>query len=234
MAYAPENTLGSFAMAIEMGADMVECDVLLTRDGVPVVIHDATLDRTTDGSGAVVGATLEEIKRLDAGRWFDARFAGERVPTLTELLDLARGRCTVMIEVKGAGDPVVASAVAAAVRAVRMEREVVVISFDPVALQETKRRAPSISTGLAFGDSAVDPVADAAALGADGLSAIWKSVTPDLMARARAAGLWVEAWTVDDPTEMRRLAALGVAGITTNRPDRLRSALSQQDLDHSR
>jgi len=87
-AYAPENTLAGFALAAEQGVTWVEFDVRLTRDGVPVLIHDDSLDRTTNGFGPVVNATLKEIKALDAGSWFDPRFAGEEVPTLAEALDV--------------------------------------------------------------------------------------------------------------------------------------------------
>src|SRR5919197_4354903 len=91
MGYAPENTLASFELAVEQGADVVELDVHLSRDGQVVVIHDEQLDRTTDGRGLVGDRTLDELKRLDAGSWFDPRFAGQRIPTLHEVLAWASG-----------------------------------------------------------------------------------------------------------------------------------------------
>ncbi|HET8644390.1 MAG TPA: glycerophosphodiester phosphodiesterase family protein, partial [Vicinamibacteria bacterium] len=98
-AHRPENTLASFASALEVGADLVELDVQLTRDGHPVVIHDPTVDRTTDGQGKVVDFTLPELRRLSAGYpgRFGAAYAGERVPTLAQVLNFLRGRCKVMI-----------------------------------------------------------------------------------------------------------------------------------------
>src|SRR5271156_4282030 len=99
----PENTLAAFRAAIDAGADMCELDVHLTRDGVVVVIHDEEVDRTTDGKGRVAEMTLAEIKRLDAGARYDRRFTGETIPTLEEVFDLVEGRCSLNIELKGAG-----------------------------------------------------------------------------------------------------------------------------------
>jgi glycerophosphoryl diester phosphodiesterase len=104
-AYAPENTLASFALAKEMGADWFELDSTLTRDGQVIVIHDDTLDRTTNGKGPVADMTLAQLKQLDAGAWKDPKFAGERLPTLAEALDLARKRrIGVYLEIKNSAD----------------------------------------------------------------------------------------------------------------------------------
>ena len=97
---APENTLAAFEAAIRQGVDAIELDVRLTEDGVPVVLHDDTLDRTTDGQGPVDALSYQLLRRLDAGAWFGSAFRGERVPTLTEALECARGRCGVNVEIK--------------------------------------------------------------------------------------------------------------------------------------
>ena len=96
----PENTLAAFEAAIEAGAVMIELDVMLSRDRKVVVIHDATLDRTTNGKGSVADLTLAELKQLDAGSWFDAQFVGQQIPELSEVLDLVNGRAYVNIEIK--------------------------------------------------------------------------------------------------------------------------------------
>lgn len=103
-AYAPENTLAAFRLAAEMGAHWFELDCTLSKDGEVIVIHDDDLERTTDGEGLVADLTLPELKRTDAGSWFDPRFAGERLPTLGEALDFARGRIGVYIEIKDSDD----------------------------------------------------------------------------------------------------------------------------------
>src|SRR5207247_1736958 len=100
MGYAPENTFASYERAVALGVDAVECDVHLSADGVPVVIHDHTLDRTTDGRGPVRDHTLEQLKRLDAGAWRGAEFAGQRLPTLDELLGWCASRVPLPIELK--------------------------------------------------------------------------------------------------------------------------------------
>ena len=103
-AYAPENTIAAFGLAHEMGADWFELDCTLTRDDEIIVIHDDTVDRTTDGTGRVVELTLEDLKKLDAGTWKDPKYAGERLPTLLESLNFARDRIGVYIEIKDSDD----------------------------------------------------------------------------------------------------------------------------------
>ncbi len=99
-ALAPENTMAAFAMAVELGADAIELDLHVSRDGELVVIHDHTLDRTTDGEGPVHTRSLQELKRLDAGRWFGESFAGQRIPTLAEVLDRFSGKIPLALEIK--------------------------------------------------------------------------------------------------------------------------------------
>src|SRR5260370_855398 len=128
----PENTLASFRSAIELGVDLIECDVHLSDDGGLAVIHDHLLDRTTDGSGLVRDYTMAELKRFDAGSWKDPRFAGERIPSLGEVLAVARGRVGVAIEIKNLPLPYagIEDAVVRAVKEAGMVNEVVGISFD--------------------------------------------------------------------------------------------------------
>ena len=148
---APENTLAAFEKAIEVGADMFELDVLLSRDGRVVVIHDDTLDRTTDGEGKVAAFTLAELKKLDAGSWFSAEFAGERIPTLEEALRLAKGCILVNVEIKteAVGRGVVAKALEV-IDELDMKDNVVISSFDPTALAKARELHPGIRTASLF------------------------------------------------------------------------------------
>ncbi|MDZ7689984.1 MAG: glycerophosphodiester phosphodiesterase family protein [Balneolaceae bacterium] len=99
-AYYPENTMAAFRGAVDMGAEMIELDILLSKDGVPVAFHDARLGSHTNGSGRLENYTLEQLKQLDAGAWFDAKFTGQRIPTLDEVLEFAKGKIALNIEIK--------------------------------------------------------------------------------------------------------------------------------------
>lgn len=151
LAIAPENTMASFDRAWRDGADLIEMDVRLSADGRVVVIHDALVDRTTDGSGLVSEMPLAEIKRLDAGAWFDPRFAGERVPTLVEVLEWAKWRLPLLLELKfhpyGSFDPALVPAVMADVVERGMADQVAMISYQPRALVQVKSLAPYIQAG---------------------------------------------------------------------------------------
>jgi glycerophosphoryl diester phosphodiesterase len=151
LAVAPENTMRSFELAWRGGADLVELDVRLSADGHVVVMHDALVDRTTDGTGFIAEKTLAEIKQLDAGRWFDPRFAGERVPTLAEVLRWAKARIGLLLELKfhpyGAFEPTLVPAVMADVVNAEMADQVAAISYQPRALVQLKAIAPYIQAG---------------------------------------------------------------------------------------
>lgn len=151
---APENTLVSFARALDDGADVIELDVRLTADGHVVVIHDETVDRTTNGQGRVAALTWDALRRLDAGAWFGPQFAGERIPALAEVLAWARGRIRVLIELKyspfGAFQRQLVPPVLAVVAEQAMDDQVAFISYAPQALGQVKALAPHIPCGPLF------------------------------------------------------------------------------------
>ena len=215
----PENTLAAFRRAAALGAGMVELDVQLTRDGEVVVIHDATLERTTDGHGPVRHRTLGEIRALDAGAWFGPSFRGEVVPTLAEVL--ATFPHVVNVELKPCGaDGLEPSALAVVEGAGALDR-VVFSSFDGAALE--RLRACSVRATLAVlweYDPVPEAVRRARRVAARALHLRKEAATPEALAIAAAADLLVRVWTVNAPAEFTRLAAAGVAGIFTDHPER--------------
>jgi glycerophosphoryl diester phosphodiesterase len=226
-ARAPENTLAAFRLAIDTGAPAVECDVHLSADGVPVVIHDERVDRTTTGSGRVSSLTAAELRALDAGCWFGRAFAGERLPALDDVLAVCAGRARVFVELKAGGGPALAEAALAALA--RSPASAAVISFDPVLVRAVAQRRPDLALGWLIshpylkrrGPAAA--VAAARALGAGFVAPQHTAADRRLVDTAHAAGLPVSVWTVDDAETMRRLGSqehgAGVDAITTNRPD---------------
>lgn len=219
--HAPENTMASFAKGIELGVDAVETDVHLSRDGELVLIHDHTVNRTTDGRGFIKDMTLAELKTLDAGSWYDPRFAEERIPTLAELLERAKGRVGVAIEIKNGPIwyPGIAEKTVHAVRRHGMERQVILISFDHLVLREAKTIAPEIATGILYVGGLADPVAAARAAQADSLNPNWSYVTPELVRAAHAAGLAVSVWNPNDLATLRGLNDMGVDSAGTDYPE---------------
>jgi glycerophosphoryl diester phosphodiesterase len=218
--HAPENTLASFALAAEMGADAVECDVHLSADGVPVVIHDDSLERTTSGRGPVTARTLAELKSLDAGR-------GQTIPTLAELLAWCRDRIPLSIEIKngpiyhrGLPDRVVDL-----VREHGMVDRTSVISFDHFAIRRVKELEPRLAVGALFAARPIDGPAIARAAMADALLPHWGFATPDFVESAHAAGLAVSVWTVNEEAALRTVVDAGVDAIATDYPDRILAAL---------
>jgi glycerophosphoryl diester phosphodiesterase len=229
MGHCPENTMASFERGLDLGADWIELDVHLTADGALAVIHDESVDRTTDGHGLVKDHTLEELKLLDAGAWFSPAFAGQRIPTLDEVLVWARERGTVVdIEIKNAPIyyPGIEEAVVAALDRSAMTEQVIVISFDHAAAQRVKELDSRIATGVLYAGRPVDAGLGLARLaGADSLLPHWAYVTRADVQAAHAAGLSVAPWTTSDPNVLRSLVATGVDAIGTNHPDVLRAIL---------
>lgn len=228
-AYEPENTLRAFQRAIEMGATMIELDVHVSRDGFPVIMHDADVARTTDGTGRLGDLSLAEIQRLDAGQ-------GERVPTLEQVIDLVRGRAQLYVELKGQQTPAV---VVDTLRRTGFCDEAIVGSFYPWLPQRVKFLEPAVRTSIlvAARDRQVDFVDWALAVEADYVHPCWEAavpaphglLTPELIADIRRHGLGIVVWHEERPGELRQLAKLDVDGICTNTPDVL-AAILEDDL----
>ncbi len=228
-AVAPPNTLAAFRRAAELGADGIELDVHLSADGVPVVIHDFTVDATTDGQGRVRDMPLAALKELDAGSRFDPAFAGERIPTLEEVFAEVGDRLLINVELKsipGNDYPGLEEAVAAQIARHGLAERALVSSFNPLALRRMRRIAPHIPLGFLYETAPLSRVARLAAALIPGLrpEAIhpwWGMVTAAAVRRAHARGQRVVVWTVDDETAMRRLIGWRVDAIITNYPDRM-------------
>jgi glycerophosphoryl diester phosphodiesterase len=224
--HSPENTLAAYERAVQLGAGFIETDLHLTRDAQFVAIHDPTLERTTNGRGSVRDFTLAELRRLDAGKWFDRDFMGQRIPTLDEILDFARKNDVIFyLEVKYDAAWGMHHSLMAALQNAQNAARTIVISFDQTTLAALRRVDASIMMGLLGDEPGADYVKDALELGARQLCPQSSLVTPDLVERAHGADLQVATWTVDDVEEMRRMIAAGVDGIMTNFPDRLRALI---------
>ncbi len=231
-AHAPENTLAAFRAALLAGADMVEFDVGLTRDLVPVVLHDATLDRTTDGRGRLAAHTLAEISRLDAGSWFGPGFAAERIPTLEQALDLLVGRIQINIEVKPevleqVDAPQAAALALGPVRQRGILGSVLFSSFSQEVLDALRLAEPAARVGVLADRAYPIPaiVGRLAELGAASFHPDEADLTPDLAAAVHAAGAlllpWARGGRNTEPA-MRRALSLGADGFFADDPALLR------------
>lgn len=218
---APENTLAAFRAAIALGADGVELDVQASRDGVPVVIHDVTLERTTDGRGAVHDHTAAGLTAMEAGLWFDPPHPGERLPTLATVLALlAPSGLEVHVELKTARvqTPGLVAAVLDELAGAGMEGRAVLSSYNHHDLREARRLDPRVACAALTYEALLEPWEYAVRHGFQGLHPHHLTVNAELVAGCRAAGLAVRPYTVDDPAEAARLLALGVDGLITNEP----------------
>jgi glycerophosphoryl diester phosphodiesterase len=230
-AKAPENTLAAVRLAMEIGADMVEIDITVSSDGHVVVIHDETLERTTNGRGAVAEHSLAELRELDAGSWFAPRYLGEPIPTLGEVLDLVRGRMLLNVEIKPEAVTLGAPRlVAELIMERRMAAHVVVSSFAPAALDALRREAPEIRTASLYNDElhrGLTPRDIVEEVGATAFNIDHRSLSRETLASCRELGLPVSVYTVNDLTRMKELVAIGVDAIFTDRPDALIELLEE-------
>jgi glycerophosphoryl diester phosphodiesterase len=228
---APENTVAAIREAIEIGADMAEIDVTLTADNRVVVIHDETLQRTTNGSGNVAEHDFDEIRSLDAGSWFAPQFAGEKVPTLGEVLDLVKGQILLNVEIKSeAVDRGISDKVAAAIKERGMTDQVIVSSFSPTALEQMHAVAPEIRTAVLYNKElqrGQDPVEIVRGLGASAFNIRGSRLKAKMLRSCREQGIPVAVYTVDKPRKMKRWVKKGIDAIFTNHPDRLLEVLEK-------
>ncbi|MGH9716573.1 MAG: glycerophosphodiester phosphodiesterase [Candidatus Acidiferrales bacterium] len=227
--HAPENTLAAFERAVQLGALFIETDIHLTRDARFVAIHDATLDRTTNGHGAVHEFTLAELRELDAGLWFDRQFSGQRIPTLDEVLAFSSKHDVVFyFEIKYDSAWGMHHALAAALHGSGNEARSIVISFDPATVLSLRRLDASIMLGLLAEDAKPGLVKKAQDCGARQICPRFDSVTPELISEAHRLDLHVVTWTVNEREKMRAAIDRGVDGIMTDVPDRLRAVIEDK------
>ena len=226
--HAPENTLAAFKKAVALGATFIETDLQLSRDARFVAIHDDTLDRTTNGQGKVHDQTLATLRRIDAGSWFGSEYAGERIPTLEEILEFSKKNDIVFyLELKPSGSWGGEHALIGALRESGEVARVVVISFDPTILAGLRKIEPTLMTGVLYDGQLADPLKTAVDVGGRQLVARGDLVTPAMIVEARKRDLQVVCWTVNHPAHIRLLIAAGVDGIMSDYPDRLVAALKK-------
>ncbi len=238
-AEAPENTMASFRLAAEVGCDLLEFDLHLSKDDVLVVIHDDTLGRTTNGRGLVRDHTWDELARLDAGSRFATRFAGERIPRFEEVAAWAKEKGVVLsCEIKQPTParglppyPGIERTVGAVLRAHGLERQVLVHSFDHPTIQRFAALMPDVPTAVSYGGGTfVEPFMLARAAGACGIHPWWAWASPEVCATAHQEGAHVHAWGTPEPTDPDVTATLvraGVDSLDTNDPRRLLPILTE-------
>jgi glycerophosphoryl diester phosphodiesterase len=231
-AHAPENTLAAFDLALRHEADAFELDAKLSADGHVVVIHDQTVERTTDGQGDVQGMTLAALKELDAGSFFDIAFRGERIPTLAQVFEAFGHKTFINVELTNYASPEddLPAQVVELVKHHRLEKRVLFSSFNPRALLKAKRLIPEVPVGLlalpgrrgwwarSWLGRMLVPY--------DAIHPEMADVTAGLVSSAHHRGHRVNVWTVNQPEDMQRLFALGVDGIFTDDPRLARHVLA--------
>ncbi len=217
---APENTITAFALAVEQAADGIELDVQLSADGIPVVLHDSTVDRTTNGRGSVSKFTIEQLQSLDAGD-------GRPIPTLDQIFEIFGPTLLYNVELKSGfwPDRNLAAAVADRIEGHRLEEHVLVSSFSLLAIRQARS---TLSPRIPVAHLRMTSTAawKHRLVGAEADNPYYKLVDDRYMAWAKGLNLQVNVWTVDDPAEAQRLAQLGVTSIITNKPGFIRSEIA--------
>lgn len=227
----PENTMRAFAEAHQVGADGIELDVQLTKDKKPVVIHDDTVERTTDGKGAVNSLILDEIKSLDAGAWFSEEFKGEKIPSLTEVLEwIKETDLKLNIELKDFLDPDAAhEIVLKMIEEHSLEERVIISSFNHVDIHRIGRLNQRIERAILVYENLYKPFDYASAVGVNSVHCYWPVVTPELLISAQTEGMTVRTFTVNKPEAIERLIKLGCSGIMTDWPE-LAQEIKEREL----
>jgi glycerophosphoryl diester phosphodiesterase len=216
----PENTVRGFEYAIELGCDYAECDVHLTRDSRLIVMHDTTVDRTTDGAGAIGDMTFAEIRALDAGD-------GLQVPTFVEVLSTTSTRIRLLCELKGEG---VVEAAVGAVTQLGLQAQVVFTSFNMDRLRRVKEIDDTLEVGAILPNPSDDDIPMARDLGATAIGVQYKNMSIRRVEQALDLGMHIRAWNPDELHEMKAMLGLGVSGVSSNRPDILVEHLRAEGL----
>lgn len=221
-AYAPENTLGAFRKAVQMNSGGIELDVQLSKDGHVVVIHDLTVNRTSNGNGKVKNLTLKQLKDLDFGSWFSKEFKNERICTLEEVFKYLKdyvGLINVEIKKEWLQFNSIEKKVAELIAKFDLRNRTIVSSFSLLSLLKIKRIDKDIQTGILYSSSTRRLILFAKFFKVDAIHPWYQNVTKDMKKVAVKDNLRINTYTVDDLSEMKKLADLGVDGIITNVPD---------------
>lgn len=233
---APENTLAALRAAVDAGARSFEWDVRVTACGTPILLHDSTLDRTTDGSGSVEKRTFQDLRSLDAGAWFSSRFRGEPLPSLQEALHAVREADRVYPEIKAAPNPEALEAMLYLVREAGLHERCTFLSLEHRLLRRLRAMDPTIGLGYVVEGEArldhalEDVTGDPRALLVPDFRILLRH--PDWTERTLRAGIALSTWTVDRTEDATRLEALGVRRITTNRVKTLLEWASEHASAH--
>ena len=222
-AYAPENTLAAFRLAAEQGADAVELDAKLSADGQVVVIHDQTVDRTTNGIGQVCDLTLAQFKSLDAGTFFAPQFAGETVPTLAEVFETVGKRVLINVELTNYANPTdnLVARVCELVRNFHLEERILFSSFHPLNLLRARRNLPEVPCAILAMPGRPGWWARSflmEGISAEAVNPYFQDITAQYLHHQARKGRKTNAWTVNDREEMQRLVQAGANGLITDDP----------------
>ena len=225
-AYAPENTIAAFDLAVEMKADYIEIDLQRSKDGELVIIHDTTVDRTTDGTGRVGDLSLAQLRSLDAGSWMGEQFAGEQIPTFEEILDRYRGKVGILIELKAPElYPGMEEQVAASLTERNLDKpqneKIIIQSFNFESMKKMDRLLPKVPIGV-LTSSSTHTTAEALqefATYAEWFNPSYHIVTPELVDHVHALDMQIGSWTVRSQEAADFLFEMGVDAIITDYPD---------------
>ncbi|GIN62280.1 putative glycerophosphoryl diester phosphodiesterase YhdW [Robertmurraya siralis] len=224
--YAPENTIAAFDLAVDMKADYIEIDVQRSKDGELVLIHDTTVNRTTNGTGRVGELTLEQLRKLDAGSWFGSEFAGELIPTFDEILDRYRGKIGILVELKAPElYPGIEAQVAEALKKRNMDKsknnKIIIQSFNFESVKKVNELLPRIPIGVLTSnraDTTVEALQEFSTY-ADWFNPSYGIVTKELVEQVHSLGMKIGSWTVRTPEAADFLFEMGVDAIITDYPD---------------
>lgn len=220
---APENTMAAFTLALEEPEIYaIELDVHLSKDGIPIVIHDHSLERTSDGTGLVMERTAEELQKLDAGKWFGMQYEGEKIPLLEEVLKTTKNKKPLLIELKQMGNYYqrLEQKVVSLVNQYGMQSQVTIISFDHQAMKKVKEIDSNMKTGLIFSGNPTMLYEQLDFTGAQHASMNHHFLTEELVKYVKNRGIELGAWTVNDRDSLVRTQALSEQIIiTTNYPE---------------
>lgn len=219
---APENTLSAFQKALKLPIEGIEFDVHLSKDDKAVVIHDETLERTTNGKGWIKDFTYDQLKKLDAGSWFGRKFAGERIPLLEEVLDLVKkSGCLINIELKTSiirytGIEKIVNGI---VKKIDLEKRVIISSFNHSSVKEFKEINPQISTAVLIEKELYKPADYFRKLGVQMVHSLYEKTGKGFVDYLKGNGFGVRCYTINTMEQMQRVKNLGIDGIFTNYPD---------------